>query len=139
MDSFLVINTVKKVGTRLSRQQSPSRHRFTMPIMNNTVRLGHRPVRISSQQVEKYEKELARLSAEGKIEVRKGGIDGPIHQFGMGKPVQKGEEEQEIKENKKPIDRMNKSELLDHVSDIVDMPRAKLKDLTKKELLELVQ
>jgi hypothetical protein len=79
---FWVVNAVRDVSTRTARATSPARHRFKQPLCDGRIRLVRkRPQPILPVLLDEYYDELYDLQDQGRITVREGTRDGPIHSF----------------------------------------------------------
>lgn len=148
-----IVSTYGKPKARKAWQQAPLRHRMKTHIFNGTVRLGRRPIPISEEHASKFAEELDELIAQGIIELREGGPDGRVFasfedvasEAGEEEEPEEDEEEEEEEEEDeeevepdKPIERMNKAELVAYAMTVTEAEESELEGMTKRQIMELL-
>lgn len=78
---FWVVNTVRRVETRMNRAQSPLRHRFSQTICGDVRLVRNQPQPILEEQLKAFYDELYELQENGILEIREGTPDGSKHVF----------------------------------------------------------
>lgn len=176
---YTIKNTATSVRTRTMRALAPGRMGSVQRICGGSIRLGRGDfTAISDNQLRTFYNELALMQSRGQIEVREGGLRGPLVDFTLTKPMTPppdvkeklndqaesedaaeeiqdsagtaGEQEHDVEvdieldspaasepsEPDKPIDRMNKSELIAYAAEVLGESEADLEVLTKKQIME---
>jgi len=78
---FWVVNTVRRVETRMNRAQSPLRHRFSQTICGGIRLVRNQPHPLLVDQLKSFYDELYNHQENGILEVRENTPDGPKHDF----------------------------------------------------------
>lgn len=78
---FWVVNTVRRVETRMNRAQAPERHRFSQTICGGMRLVRNQPQPLLEGQLKSFYDELDSLQKAGVLQVREGTPDGPPHDF----------------------------------------------------------
>jgi len=156
---YIVKNMSRDVRARTSRVLSPGRGGTIQRICGGHIRLGRGDsVVLGEDQLKANYDELARLQNRGVIEVRYGSRKGPLVAFKdyehqpevkilkAEEPVAVPEEavegnvelviETEESEPEKPLDKMNKQELIFYAAEVLGEKPEELELLTKKQILE---
>ncbi len=156
---YIVKNMSRDIRARTSRVLSPGRGGTIQRICGGRIRLGRGDSAVLGEdQLKANYDELARLQNRGVIEVRFGSRKGPLVSFKdydhqpevevakteSSTPPPTSEEtvddnvliEIEETEPEKPLDKMNKQELILYAAEVLGEKPEELELLTKKQILE---
>jgi len=157
---YVVRNMSRDIRARTSRVLSPGRGGTIQRICGGRIRLGRGDsVVLGEDQLKANYDELARLQSRGVIEVRYGSRKGPLVAFkdydhqpeveiskaeSIPPPIPEETAngnvelviETEETEPEKPLDKMNKQELILYAAEVLGEKPEELELLTKKQILE---
>ena len=155
---YYIVNTVRRWQTRGLRRKpiGGKNHKFNLILCGGKIRLLRGKTKpISEEMFVKYGDELMKLAEQGKIDIRVGGPRGPSLKEGIPvkeappkspptpkvekAPVVEEKVEKSVPQPPKPLDRMNKSELIDYCVQITGMDPKELESMVKRDILEAVE
>ena len=158
---YYITNTVRRWQTRGLRRKpvGGKSHKFNLILCGGKVRLLRGKTRpITEEMFVKYGDELMKLAEQGKIDIRVGGPRGRSIKEGIPVKMEKlpetpptpkiekkepkaeeKVEESSIPQPPKPLDRMNKAELIDYCVQVTGMDPKELESMVKRDILEAVE